>query len=224
MRPKDLKFPFSWEKRHPLISKGVLYVPEYYKNHDQFLMPPFEDASLFGNDQKVFIEFCSGNGEWIFNKALENPKINWIAVEMQFKRVRKIFSKRENAGLSNLFIVAGEALTFMRSYLKDDSCHAAYVNFPDPWPKDRHAKHRLIRESFALELGRILAPFGTAEFVTDDLTYAKQMMGVMAKLPIWSNVEKLPFDNYGTSFFERLWRQKGRVINHLKYSNQKNVN
>lgn len=221
MKPKHLKFPYQWEERRPLLRDRVLYVPDYYDKHREFTLPEWSDPELFGNSRPISIEFCSGNGEWIFNKAKENPEQNWIAVEMQFKRVRKIFSKRENAGLKNLVIIAGEALTFSKHYLQDDATQFAYVNFPDPWPKDRHAKHRLIQKPFVLELMRILAKGGSIEYVTDDMPYAEQMKKEMGAVPYWAEIKGVNFENYGTSFFERLWRDIGRSFNHLKYINQK---
>ena len=154
MKPKDLKSPFSFEERTPLLKDGVLYVPEYYDNHSAF--GHLDWKVIFGNTNPVSIEFCSGNGEWIIQKAQDNPDTNWVAVELQFERVRKIYSKRHNLGINNLLIVCGEALTFARHYVADASVEQAYINFPDPWPKKRHAKHRLIKPPFPKELARIV--------------------------------------------------------------------
>ncbi len=221
MKRKYLKSPYQWDDRRPLLQNKVLYVPDYYDKHHEFTMPEWSDSSLFGNHSSISIEFCSGNGEWIFNKAKAHPEQNWIAVEMQFKRVRKIFSKRENAGLKNLVIVYGEAFTFSNNYLQDDITQCAYVNFPDPWPKERHAKHRLIQKPFVIELMRIISKGGSIEYVTDDLIYAEQMRREMCTIPHWIEVKGVNFENYGTSFFERLWRKMERSFNHLKYINQK---
>ena len=213
MKPKDLKCPFRWDTRRPLLQGNVLFVPEYYQDHTSFKMPPFNE--IFGNDKPIAIEFCSGNGEWIAQKAIDHPEINWIACEIQFKRVRKIWSKSQNRGLENLFVVCGDGLTFSRYYVGDASVEKIFVNFPDPWPKERHAKHRIIQEPFAKELRRISKPGAEITFVTDDAPYALQMQSVMQG---WSgDAPQIIDESHGPSFFDRLWRSKGRQIQMLKY-------
>ncbi|MBF5059092.1 tRNA (guanosine(46)-N7)-methyltransferase TrmB [Candidatus Neptunochlamydia vexilliferae] len=213
MKPKDLKRPYSWEERHPLLKDQVFYVPEYYDEHKKALFPPFQE--FFGNENPVHLEYCSGNGEWIINRAQENPEVNWIAVEIWFERVRKIYSKTVNYGIDNLMIISGEGLTFAREYLPESCLDAVYVNFPDPWPKDRHAKHRIIQRPFVDELKRTVKTGGTVTLVTDDPTYKGQMEYEMQE---WPKIAPLN-ENYGSSFFERLWLSKGRDIYHMSYAN-----
>src|SRR5579863_3755958 len=140
MRPKHLKSPFPWEGRRPMIHDRILYVPEYYDHHGDYQFPGWLSAEVFGREAPIEVEYCSGNGAWIVEKALKDPSRNWVAVEMQFERVRKIWSKIHNLNLKNLLVVCGEALTFTRYYVPKGSFAAAYVNFPDPWPKAKHAK------------------------------------------------------------------------------------
>lgn len=221
MKPKDLKAPFTFAKRRPLLERGVFYVPTYYDDYGAFKLPPWKE--LFGNENPVHIEYCSGNGEWIVDKAQESPGINWIANELRFDRVRKIFSKMANKNVQNLFIVCGMAQNFTREYLQDSSIDAVYVNFPDPWPKDRHAKHRLIQDPFVSELKRVVKPEGTALFVSDHVHYIGQMSAEMERFPEWNaqEVQEEYKNSYGTSYFERLWRSRGLNIHFLKYRNAK---
>src|ERR1700722_5861913 len=114
MKPKDLKCPFRWADRRPMIVQGVLFIPQYYDKHAEWTFPGWEDPSLFGKKGKIFVEYCSGNGAWIIEKARSNPHLQWIAVEIQFERARKIWSKTQNLQLTNLIVVCGEALTFTR--------------------------------------------------------------------------------------------------------------
>ena len=211
MKPKDLKSPFKWEDRRPSLHDLIFFVPEHYEAHQQELFPSFE--SFFGNDHPVHLEYCSGNGEWILGKAKEHPEKNWVAVELCFERVKKIYSKFKNHEVKNAMIISGEGLTFSREYLPDHSLEAVYVNFPDPWPKRRHAKHRLIQRPFVEELRRTLRKGGKAIFVTDHIPYKIQMEEAMRE---W---EKVPssLNQYGSSFFDRLWRSKGLEIHQLSY-------
>lgn len=213
MKPKDLPYPYGWDDRRPFLKDKIFYVPEYYEEHKEELFPSF--AEFFGNDNPVHLEYCSGNGEWIINRARENPDKNWVAVEIWFERVRKIYSKTINYGIENLMIISGEGLTFSRQYLREGCLNGVYVNFPDPWPKKRHAKHRIIQSPFVDELRRTLVPGGTVTLVTDDITYKEQMECEMEK---WHKVPPQQ-ENYGSSFFERLWLSRGLEIHHLCYAN-----
>lgn len=197
-----------------MLHKGVFIVPQHYDAHGDWE----DEEKIFSKDAPFSIEFCSGNGDWIIKKAMENPHEAWIAVEMQFERVRKIWSKRENLGLKNLLIVCGEALTFARYYLPTDSVEKTYVNFPDPWPKKRHAKKRLIQAPFVEELARIVLPRGIATYVTDDTPYSQQMIEVSEESPHWkSDRYSQDLEGYGTSWFRTLWEEKGREFHHIQY-------
>lgn len=214
MKPKDLKSPFSWEKRRSHFSDGVLYVPIYYAEHDGSCYPGFE------REAPVHVEFCSGNGDWIIEKALAHPEINWIANEMQFNRVRKIWSKRCNHNVTNLHIVCGRAEDFVEHYLKTGSIDAAYVNFPDPWWKERQAKHRLIKDPFISMLSDRMKKGGKMTMVTDFAAYASQMHLEFSGCPHWTHrlTEMNPLQ-YGDSFFASLWKSKGLDVCKLTFEN-----
>src|ERR1700731_3962169 len=138
MKPKDLKRLFTFEERRPLLADQVFYVPYYYEAYENYALPPL--CNLFGNEYPICVEYCSGNGDWILERAKLNPEKNWIAVEKRFDRVQKIWSKLKNRGISNLFVVCGEAFTFTRFYLLNGAIEEVYINFPDPWPKHCHTK------------------------------------------------------------------------------------
>ncbi|NGX45314.1 MAG: tRNA (guanine-N(7)-)-methyltransferase [Chlamydiae bacterium] len=220
MKPKDLKFPFTWEARTPRLLSKVLYVPQYYDAHDWWQRPAFSE--IFGRGGPVSVEYCSGHGHWILEKARAAPEVLFVAVEKQFERVRKIWSKRENEGVDNLLIVCGEAETFTRHYLHPGEISRIYVNFPDPWPKERHAKHRLINPSFVEELSRVVAAGGEAFLATDDRPYTDQMIASFMSHPGFKSVLEAPFyshdfENYGNSWFKTLWKEKGRKTHYLHF-------
>lgn len=213
MKPKDLKPPFTWEERRPLLQEGVLYVPDYFSEHRPTLLPTLPP--------RVQMEYCSGNGDWIIARAQAHPEIFWIAVELRFDRVRKIWSKSRNAGLENLLIVCGEAWTFTHHYLPPGSIERAYVNFPDPWPKARHEKHRLMRPDFIEEVARVLT--GTFTFVTDDAPYLEETLAYLTREPKLRPELPEPYyvtdrEGYGSSYFDTLWRDKGRQIHYAEFA------
>lgn len=216
MKPKNLKFPFTWEERKPLLHEGVFIVPHFYASHDTWK----DEQGLFSKD--LYIEFCSGNGDWVIEKAKLNPSQQWVAVEMQFERVQKIWSKMHNQNVTNLLIVSGKAQEFVRYYLPDGCAREIYVNFPDPWPKERHAKHRLIQGEFVDQLARIVKSEGKATYATDDPTYCTQMVQQMQSHDSWKNCFPDPYyatqwEDYGDSWFKNLWEEKGRNFFYIQF-------
>lgn len=226
MKSGGLKFPFNWEERRPSIVDQVLFIPQYYHQHEEWTFPGWESSALFGNHEPLRIEYCAGNGEWILHKAVENPHINWIAVEKKIERVGKIWAKSQRLQLPNLRLVCGEALTFTRYYLSDNSIDEIYINFPDPWPKERHAKHRLIQPPFVEQLSRVVKRGGRSILVTDHEGYCQQICEEMQKDKSWRSLFPPPFfttewTNYGSSYFDSLWRHKGYTIHYMQFENNK---
>lgn len=210
MRQQDLRYPYSFAERKPIFHNQVLFIPRHYSLHEEW------KEELLAQDRPIFVEFCSGNGEWIINKALEYPDIQWVAVEKKFDRIRKIWVKKEQKGLKNLLIVAGEAETYAQFYLKEGSVDQIFVNFPDPWPKDRHAKHRLIQTPFMDTLAHCMKQSAIFTLVTDDVPYRDQVIDVLSEHPLFSPQE-VNHEGYGSSYFHRLWVEKGRDIHYIRY-------
>lgn len=221
MKPKDLKSPLQWENRRPLIDDRVFYVPQYYDKYQEWKFPGW--VEIFGSEAPIEIEYCAGNGAWIIDKALTYPEKHWVAVEQQFERVRKIWSKMHNFKLSNLLIVCGEAWTFTHFYVPDASIDAIYVNFPDPWPKEKHAKKRLIQEPFISEMARVLRSEKTAMIVTDHSEYTRQITQKMCAHPSWKPQFISPhftteWEAYGTSYFDQLWKEQGVPVHYIPFT------
>jgi tRNA (guanine-N7-)-methyltransferase len=214
MKPKNLKSPFSWDERKVLLQENVLFVPDYYTKYEEFTFPGWQE--IFGNDKPICIEYCSGNGRWIADKALQFPENNWIAVEKRFDRTRKIWSKIQNHNINNLFIMCGMGQTITQHYIPPHSVDQVFVNFPDPWPKERHAKHRIIQGEFVANISHILKNEGSLTVVTDDDNYAKQVIEVVLANPDF-NQEDSSFEHYGESYFRDLWEKLGRTINYMKF-------
>ena len=229
MKPKDLIFASksdssgcsSIKEKVPFIEEHIFYLPE--KESVSFSFPGWNNSQTFAQKQPLHVEYCSGNGKWIVAQALLQPTINWIAVEKKLPRVRKIWAKMRNAGVSNLLIVWGEAFQFTQSYLLDGSIEKIYINFPDPWPKNRHAGHRLMQKPFVKELARTLEPKGELFFVTDDPAYSEWTLRVMEQTGDFAPLFPYPhylhaYPGYGSSYFEEFWRAKGKEIRYHGFS------
>lgn len=222
MRPADLKPPFSWDRRLVLLHDRVWYIPERCASAEPFIFNGWSASEFFGNDNPVHIEYCSGNGAWIADKAVAHPDINWVAVEKKFVRSRKIWSKIKNLELNNLIVICGEAANATRRYIAEETIGDIFINFPDPWPKTRHAKHRLMQTSFVEDVRRILKVGGALTLVTDDPEYSREAIAVMVNHPGFKSQFPDPYyttewEGYGGSYFEQLWREKGRIIRYHRF-------
>jgi tRNA (guanine-N7-)-methyltransferase len=225
MRPEDLKLPFSWNNPLFLISDRIWYIPTKASVPEHYTFPGWNNPIIFGNDHPVHLEYCSGNGAWIADKAEANPEINWLALEMKFSRVRKIWAKCKNRQLKNLFIVCGEALHATHSFFPQASFQQIYINFPDPWPKRRHASNRIIQDHFIHEIERVLIHSGKVSFVTDDEAYSEWTSRKFASHPQFTSEYQNPGfreedPDYGTSYFDQLWRGKGKKIRYHLFRKQ----
>jgi tRNA (guanine-N7-)-methyltransferase len=222
MKPKHLKSPRTWETREVIINDRIWYVPEYYDRFQDFKFPGWDAPELFGNKNPVYVEYCSGNGAWIEEKALSNPLVNWVAVEKKFERVRKIWSKIKNSDIKNLIVICGEGFSATTNYFPQASVSQVFINFPDPWPKRIHAKHRIIKPRFVEEMGRILMGQGAITLVTDDPDYSSIMVECMTGNSSFESICPSPYyqtehKEYGSSYFDQLWREMGKEIRYHQF-------
>jgi tRNA (guanine-N7-)-methyltransferase len=218
MRPNHLVYPFKDPASKAIfVQDRVWYVPWNDVDTATYTFPGWNAPEFFGNDQPVKVEYCSGNGTWIAAQAQQNPKVNWVAVERKFDRARRVWSKIHNLQLSNLMVIYGEALQVTSAYFPASSLAGVYVNFPDPWPKRHHERHRLIAAPFVEQIARCLNDDAIAMMVTDDVPYSEAMIATFGAEPTFKPVLPHPYyteewDNYGSSYFENLWRSKGCAI------------
>lgn len=205
----NLKYPYTFQERRVMVVDNVLFLPPKLTCYQTIEWP---------TNAPFCVELCSGNGEWICRRASEQKECFWVAVEKRFDRVQKIYKRAKREGLSNLFIVFGEAELAASLYFPEKSVDALFINFPDPWPKRRHAKFRLIKKEFLDNLRRILK--GPITFVTDDVVYKEEVKKIFLDHPAYVfEGESTELEGYGRSYFEELWKQKGKTIFYQRYAN-----
>jgi tRNA (guanine-N7-)-methyltransferase len=135
------------------------------------------------------IELGSGDGSFLVQYAALHPEWNFIGVERLLGRLRKIDRKGRRAGLANLRAVRIEASYFLQYLLPKKSAAALHVYFPDPWPKRKHHKHRLINERFPQLARETLVQGGAVYLRTDDADYFSQMKDVFERCQVFAPVE-----------------------------------
>ena len=192
-------------------------------------LPPFDRGRLdlrawFGDTgsdayaRPIDLEIGSGKGTFLVGQAKYEPGVNFIGIEYARAYWRHAADRLRRHGLDNVRMVHGEAGAFVRQYVVDGALRQVHIYFPDPWPKKRHHKRRLVQAPFLRELHRVLAPGGQVRLATDHEDYFAWMGEHAAKVA--ELFERRPFERpaaagagelVGTNF-ERKYRDEGRTF------------
>jgi tRNA (guanine-N7-)-methyltransferase len=166
-------------------------------------------GELFPTAQPLEVELGSGDGSFLLNLARLHPERNFLGVERLLGRIRKLDRKGRRAGLTNLRGVRIESAYLLEYLLPPHSASALHIYFPDPWPKRKHWKNRLINERFPGLAAQALAPGGIVYLRTDDADYFQQMVTVFAASSSFRLVET-PVDLSGLlTDFEQDFQKQG---------------
>ena len=122
---------------------------------------------VFGNDNPIHIEIGMGKGKFLMELAQRHPDINYIGIEKYSSVLVRAIEKRQIVDISNLFFIRMDAENIVNVFDKDEISRI-YLNFSDPWPKDRHAKRRLTSVPFLQRYDKILKKEGNIIFKTDN--------------------------------------------------------
>jgi tRNA (guanine-N7-)-methyltransferase len=153
---------------------------------------PFQEAPLpfeqvFGRRAPVVLEIGFGMGDATARIAAEQPGTDFIGVEVHEAGVGALLRRIGDLGLTNIRIVRHDAVEVLRHMVAPASLAGVHLFFPDPWPKKRHHKRRLVQPPFVRLLAERLAPGGYVHFATDWQPYAEQMLQVLAAEPALAN-------------------------------------
>ena len=157
----------------PLISFAeILEEDPYFLDIDK--RPDWQ--SLFGNTNPIKLEIGFGMGNFLIEMAAKEPASNFIGIDFYHKGIRKLMTRIKNLQLENIRVVYGDIRSKISILFKDRELNTIYINFPDPWPKKRHIKRRLIKPEFIKQLAQKLSLEGTAYLATDSESYAHEML------------------------------------------------
>lgn len=140
--------------------------------------------TVFGRTAPVVLEIGSGMGETTAEIALANPHTDYLAIEVHGPGVGSLLKRIDALGLTNLRIIRHDAAEVLEQMIPDGSLAGLHLFFPDPWPKKRHHKRRLVQPPFAALAARKLAPGGYFHAATDWPEYAEQMEAVLSSEPM----------------------------------------
>ena len=149
---------------------------------------PLDLDALFGRRAARVVEIGFGNGAHLAQLAASHPDQDYLGVEVHRPGVGRLLLAIEERGLTNLRIVCHDAVAVLEDEIAPSSLDEVLILFPDPWPKKRHHKRRLIQAAFAAMLAARLKPGGVLRHATDWQPYALHMLEVLDGLPQLANV------------------------------------
>ena len=174
-------------------------------------------AGLFPVEQPLELELGCGDGSFTLQYALANPGRNIVALERLLGRITKLDRKGHRAGLKNLRLLRAEAAYVLEYLLPPDLLDALHIYFPDPWPKKRHHKNRLISEPFPPLAKRLVREGGIVYLRTDNIEYFEQMLEVFGDANGFEAVETPESLKALVTDFEQEFNSQGIPTNYAAY-------
>jgi tRNA (guanine-N7-)-methyltransferase len=167
-------------------------------------------AALFGNGHPLAVEIGSGKGRFLLDSTRTRPDWNFLGVEKSLHYYRVIVRRIEHAKLPNVRIINYDAFAVLKEMLPPASVDELHIYFPDPWPRKREQKRRIIRDEVCVEIARVLSDGGWGVYVTDHRDYFERAAEVLASyflIEAGEVKERPPRTNY-----EAKYRAEGRPI------------
>jgi len=155
-----------------------------------------------------------GKGTFLTDQARANPSINFLGLEYARWFWRYASDRLRRNGCNNARTVRAEAAYFFREFVPAGTVSVIHIYFPDPWPKKRHHKRRLIQPPFITQIERALIPTGRVQIVTDHDEYFQQIQAVLEKSPLkiidYARPDSAAAGEFVGTNFERKYRREGR--------------
>ena len=170
-------------------------------------------AVIFGRRAPVILEIGFGNGEALVAEAAAHPEYNYVGIEVHRPGVGNLLRKLESSELKNVRVMLADAKEVLAAQIPEASLSGVHLFFPDPWPKQRHHKRRLVQPDFAALAMRKLVPGGYIHLATDWKGYAEHMVSVLSRTP--GLVEVSGLDQFTTMIASRgqtRFEQRGRKL------------
>jgi tRNA (guanine-N7-)-methyltransferase len=173
-------------------------------------------ANIFGNGNRVVMEIGSGKGRFLISSATEQPDANFVGIEKSLHYHRVICDRVLKRGLPNVRLVNHDAFLVLQKMVAAGALAEIHIYFPDPWPKKRELKRRIIRAEALTEMRRTLAPGGSGVFVTDHRDYYEVAAPLIAQFFRSEAREPGPDDPPRTNY-EAKYRAEGRPIYEVRF-------
>jgi tRNA (guanine-N7-)-methyltransferase len=187
-----------------------LYQPSDY-------LTPLDWRAVFEREAPLEIDLGCGKGNFLAWAARTRPGHNFLGIDRQLVRLRKVDKKLQRDGLTNVRLFRLEMSYLITKLIPRSTVTAYYVFFPDPWPKRRHEKKRLFNADFVTELHRTLFPNGAVNVATDNAPYIEQIVRIMNASALFQSEPPLAFPEEARTEFEQLFLAKGNPIHRARW-------
>ena len=178
---------------------------------------PVELSNLFGSLAPTILEIGFGMGDSLAQMAMDNPNINYVGVEVHRPGVGSLLANIEENQIKNIRVINHDAVEVLQKSIPDNTLDGIQIFFPDPWPKKRHFKRRLIQPPFVELLARKLQPDGKLHIATDWKNYAEWIEDIMVDNPDFIKLpENTPHQRPLTKF-EKRGLELGHAVWDLQY-------
>ena len=167
----------AWDRHWGTIGRAVVDLPE----------GPLDATSWFGREAPLLLEIGSGMGETTSLLAQAEPETNYLAIDVYQPGVAQQMLRAETMDLANLRVLRGDAVNLLEDHIEPGRLAGARIFYPDPWPKKRHHKRRLVQPEFIALLASRLAVGAVLHLATDWAEYAEQMLEVCTAEPLLRN-------------------------------------
>jgi tRNA (guanine-N7-)-methyltransferase len=172
--------------------------------------------SEFGNSNPVVLEIGSGKGRFLISSAAEQPDRNFIGIEKSLHYYRVIHDRATKRSLTNVRLINHDAFLVLQKMIPDASIAELHVYFPDPWPRKREQKRRVIRPEALAEMRRVLIPGGAGIYVTDHREYFDIAAPLISQFFRSETRIPGPSDPPRTNY-EAKYRAEGREIYEVRF-------
>jgi tRNA (guanine-N7-)-methyltransferase len=185
--------------------------PDSVRIHPEDWLRPLPLSRYFPRPGPLEVDVGCGKGRFLLARARAHPQTNFLGIDRMLRRIRKIDGKAVRGGLANLRLLRVEAY-YATLYLLPDHCvYAYYVFFPDPWPKKRHARHRLFNAPYLDALDRTLVPGGRIHVATDHAPYFEAIRDLLAADDRFREAPAFVPDEAERTDFERYYIRHTRI-------------
>jgi tRNA (guanine-N7-)-methyltransferase len=179
--------------------------------------PPIDWTPMFGRDAPLVVEVGTGAGETLTAAAAARPEVNFVGFEVFERALGSAMILLENAGLHNVRLLHGDALSGLEFLFAPRSISEVWTFFPDPWPKSRHAKRRLVSAEFAALVASRLVDGGVWRLATDWDGYVEHILEVLTPINEFELVDTERFGLRPLTKFEGRGVAAGRTIHDFCY-------
>jgi len=213
-RPKSVEQPLPLARTIDPPSASALH-PMLLSLADHTL--PTAPATLFGRAAPLVVEIGHGNGSFLEHLAKTRPAWNLLGAETSRGSVTRTFRRLRTIGHPYVRLYRGSGRFVVRNLIPPRAVHRVYVNFPDPWPKERHQHHRLLQRAFFAVLATRLAPGGSLWLTTDHAGYAAFATAAARASGCFAvQTDAAPPEAALRTKYARRWIQQGKTIHHRR--------